>query len=99
MVLDASSGCASVNSANQTISVWNAQNPAGGMGSGYPAVFASAYPPASITANLMLKSGKSIRTNSDFVVSATEDLAKELLALGWVTFTPPIGYLLQIPNS
>jgi hypothetical protein len=55
------------------------------------------FPAASITAHFGLTSGRHVATNSDCVCNATDDLAAELLTLGWAPFTPPGNYALSIP--
>jgi len=46
------------------------------------------YPAHALTLTFQLRTGRQITTNTDFVVNATPDLARELLELGWVEFTP-----------
>lgn len=87
-----STGCGfAIDASGQTLTCRNDQN------WNWPAI--SNYSPGLITVNLALLTGKVIRTNSDFVVNATDDLATELRALGWTTFVPPGNYQLSIPVS
>lgn len=54
-------------------------------------------PAAGLLVLLGLPNGKTIITNSDCVMSATDEIAAELLAAGWAPFTVPANYPLPIP--
>lgn len=57
------------------------------------------YPAKTLTANLMLASGKTVRVNADFVLIAAPDLVSELSALDWEPFVPQGDYDLAIPTA